>query len=93
MASKKFDDLGKMSTDDLAVELGEAQKEYRQMRFDNYARGIASPAAIRELRRDIARIKTEQRRRELAALNDGRGRPRKQTRRRRLAANALARKA
>ena len=93
MASKKFEDLSKMSTDDLAVELEAAQREYHQMRFDNYAQGIPSTAAIPELRRDIARIKTEQRRRELEAMNDGQGRLRKLTRRKRLAAAARARKA
>lgn len=93
MASTKYQELQGHSDDDLGVELASAQKEYQQMRFDNYARGVASPAQIKELRRDIARIKTEQRRRELAAMNDGRGRPRKQTRRRRLATAANARKA
>ena len=86
MASKKYLELQGHSDDDLRVELDAAQREYRQMRFDNYARGIASVSQIKELRRDIARIKTEVRRRELSLENEGAGRAPKLTRRKRLAA-------
>ena len=83
MASKKYLELQGHSDDDLRVELGAARREYQQMRFDNYTKGIESIAKIRELRRDIARINTEIRRRELNALHGEAGRPRKLTRRRR----------
>ena len=38
------------------------------MKFDHAARGIANPMEIRELRRDVARILTEGRRREIAVM-------------------------
>ena len=84
MASKKFIDLQGHSDEDLSVELKEARREYQQMRFDNYTKGIASVASIRTLRRDIARINTEMRRRELAAMNDGAGRAPRLSRRARI---------
>ena len=86
MASKKYLELQGHSDEDLAVELKSARREYQQMRFDNYTKGIESVGAIRTLRRDIARINTEIRRRELALLNDGAGRPSRATRRARLQA-------
>jgi len=56
------------------------------MRFDNYTKGIESATKIRELRRDIARLNTEIRRRELTSSNDVPGRAAKRTRRARLLA-------
>lgn len=87
MASSKYVELQGHSDEDLTVELNSARREYQQMRFDNYTKGIESAAKIRELRRDIARIKTEVRRRELAAMNDGAGRARRLSRRARTLAN------
>ena len=87
MASSKYVELQGHSDEDLTVELNSARREYQQMRFDNYTKGIESAAKIRELRHDIARIKTEVRRRELAAMNDGAGRARRLSRRARTQAN------
>ncbi len=89
MASKKYDELQGFEDGNLATQLDLAKKEYQQMRFDNYSRGIESPAKIKDLRRDIARLHTETRRRELAQMNEGAGRPAKQTRRARLKAKQV----
>lgn len=86
MASKKYLELQGHSDEDLNVELSSARREYQQMRFDNYTKGIESATSIRTLRRDIARIQTEIRRRELTSLNDGAGRAARKTRRARLLA-------
>ena len=86
MASKKYLELQGHSDEDLKVELTSARREFQQMRFDNYTKGIESAASIRTLRRDIARIQTEIRRRELATDNDGAGRVARRTRRARLLA-------
>ena len=46
------------------------EREYQQMKFDHAAKGIANPMEPRELRRrDIARIHTEVRNRELAEMS------------------------
>jgi large subunit ribosomal protein L29 len=57
-----------MSEDELRSQLASAENEYQQMKFDHAAKGIANPMEIRELRRGVARILTEGRRREIAAM-------------------------
>jgi large subunit ribosomal protein L29 len=57
-----------MTDDELRSQLASAELEYQQMKFDHAAKGIANPMEIRELRRDVARILTEGRRREIAAM-------------------------
>ena len=68
MAKEKFSPAD-YSTEDLAVELKNREREYQQMKFDHAAKGIANPMELRELRRDIARIHTEVRNRELAEMS------------------------
>ena len=66
MATKKFTEMSAHSDEQLATELKGAQQEYQQLRFDHYTRGVDDVSRIRALRRDIARLKTETTRRELA---------------------------
>jgi len=40
------------------------------MRFDHEVRGLDNPLTLKEVRRDIARLKTEVRRREVAAFDE-----------------------
>lgn len=86
MPSKKYAEVASHSDEQLVTELESAQREYQQIRFDHYTRGIDNVAQIRNLRRDIARIKTEQTRRANSALNHGAGKAPKLTRRKRLQA-------
>ncbi len=86
MATKKFLEVSGQSDEQLTKELTSTVTEYQQMRFDHYTRGVDDVARIKVLRRDIARLKTEQSRRELTKINDGKGRPTKGTRRSRLKA-------
>lgn len=87
MPSKKFIEVSGHSDEQLATELANAERDYQQIRFDHYTRGVENVAQISTLRRDIARFKTEQTRRANAAANDGAGKTRKLTRRERLQAN------
>lgn len=66
MASNKFLELQAMSTEDLQSQLAEAEVSLQKMKFDHTVNGIENPLNLRSSRRDIARIKTELRRRELA---------------------------
>lgn len=68
--AKEILNLVDMTDDQLRSELASAEHEYQQMKFDHAARGIANPMEIRELRRNVARILTEGRRREVAAMSD-----------------------
>ena len=66
MATKKFLELQEYSPADLEAELNKTQADYQKLKFDHAIRGLDDPSALREVRRDIARLKTEIRRRSLA---------------------------
>jgi large subunit ribosomal protein L29 len=66
MATKKFLELQDYSDADLASELESTEAQYQKLKFDHAIRGLDNPLVLREVRRDIARLKTEIRRRELA---------------------------
>ena len=66
MASKKFLELQDYSDTDLVSELDSTEAQYQKLKFDHAIRGLDNPLLLREVRRDIARLKTEIRRRELA---------------------------
>ncbi len=83
MATKKFIELQEFATDDLVGELTETEAQYRKLRFDHAVKGLDDPMTIREVRRDIARMKTELRRRELADATPEDLSQRSKTRRRR----------
>lgn len=70
MATKKFTELQSFSDADLAGELANVQEQYQKMNFEHATRGLEKPLELREVRRDIARIKTEIRRREIAAMSE-----------------------
>ena len=70
MATKKYIELQGYSDTDLLNELKETQTNYAKLKFDHSVRGLDNPLTLREVRRDIARINTEIRRREVANLNE-----------------------
>ncbi|MCB0617786.1 MAG: 50S ribosomal protein L29 [Saprospiraceae bacterium] len=69
MATKKFLELQEYSDADLAAELQKTEQDYQKLQFDHAIKGLDNPITLREVRRDIARLKTEVRRRELSALS------------------------
>lgn len=68
MASNKSVELRNASDADLQDQLNENTVSLEKMKFDHAVSGIENPLQLRAVRRDIARIKTEIRRRELAAM-------------------------
>jgi large subunit ribosomal protein L29 len=69
MASNKSVELRNASDADLQDQLNETTVSLEKMRFDHTVSGIENPLQLRAVRRDIARIKTEIRRRELEAFS------------------------
>lgn len=65
MASNKFTELKGFSDAELVSELENIERDYHKMQFDHASKGLENPLTLRETRRDIARVKTEIRRREL----------------------------
>lgn len=70
MATKKYLELHDFSDTDLTNELNEAIEEYTKLKFDHAVAGLENPLSLRSLRRDISRIKTEIRRREMSAMTE-----------------------
>jgi len=69
MASKKFEELSAMSVDELQNERSESETYLQKLRFDHAIRGLDNPLILRNVRRDVARINTELRRREVADMS------------------------
>jgi large subunit ribosomal protein L29 len=69
MATKKFLELQDYSDADLNSELDNTVAQYQKLKFDHAIRGLDNPLVLREVRRDVSRLKTEIRRRELASAD------------------------
>lgn len=58
-----------MSIEELISEVNSAEEKMVTMKFENGLQGLDNPLQVRQNRRDIARMKTELRKRELAAMS------------------------
>ena len=65
----KINKIKEMSSPELEKELSELKTELFKLRFSHATHGLDNPLKIKEVRRDIARIKTVLRKRELADAN------------------------
>ncbi|HEY0447272.1 MAG TPA: 50S ribosomal protein L29 [Allosphingosinicella sp.] len=63
----KIDDLKTRTDDQLSEQLGELKREQFNLRFQAATNQLEKPSRAREVRRDIARIKTLQNERSRAA--------------------------
>ncbi len=71
MPSKKYLELQEFTDNDLLNELQETRAQYQKLQFDHAIKGLDNPLTLQEVRRDIARMNTEVRRRELASSEGG----------------------
>lgn len=69
MATKKFLELKEFKDADLISELKETEAQYQKLKFDHAIKGLDNPIQLKEIRRDIARLNTEIRRRQVAAMS------------------------
>lgn len=65
MAKQKLE-LAEKTVVDLQTEAAGLEQQYQQLKFEHAVRGLGNPLDIREMRRNIARLHTELRLRELA---------------------------
>ena len=65
----KINKIKEMSSPELENELSELKTELFKLRFSLASNGLDNPMRIREVKKDIARIKTVLRQRELANKN------------------------
>ncbi len=63
-------ELHSLSDGDLNNELLNSQREYVAMKLDHATQGLANPNEIKVARRNVARIQTEIRKRELAVMTE-----------------------
>ena len=63
MAKNKKQDLSKLSDEDIQKEIVETTDQLKKMKFSHAITPIENPMGIRDVRRKIARLRTEQTRR------------------------------
>ena len=69
MATNKYTELTQMSTEEPQATLEETRIGYSKLKFDHSVRGLDNPKRLTEVRKDIARIATEVRKREIDAMS------------------------
>ena len=67
MYKMKNNKIKEMSSPELEKELSELKSELFKLRFSLATNGLDNPLKVKEVRKDIARVKTELRQRELKA--------------------------
>jgi large subunit ribosomal protein L29 len=65
----KAKEIRELSSEEIRQRIADNQKEVQHLRFQNAVAGLEDPAAFRSTRREIARLKTILRERELAQAN------------------------
>ncbi len=70
MATKKYLELQEFIDTDLLTELKETEEQYHKLKFDHAIKGLDNPLLLKDIRRDIARLNTEVRRRELSNMTE-----------------------
>lgn len=70
MATKQFQKLQEFNDAELVSELEQTRAQYQKLTFDHAIKGLDNPIALRDIRRDIARLQSEIRRREVEKMSD-----------------------
>lgn len=70
MAKQETKDLTALSADELLQEVKAMETDLGKLKFDHAVTGLSNPNVIKETRREIARVKTEMRRREIAEMSE-----------------------
>ena len=68
MATKKHTELSQMSVEELQSTLAETKSGYSKLKFDHAVQGLENPMRLKEVKKDIARLATELRSREISAM-------------------------
>jgi large subunit ribosomal protein L29 len=68
MATTKFIELQQYTDEDLQNEINVTEDQYKKLKFDHAIRGLENPLLLKEVKRDIARLYTEKRAREIKAM-------------------------
>ena len=63
---RRYNELRKLTSEDLTKKITESKKELLDLRFKQSTGSLEKPSKIHELRKDVARMKTILRERELS---------------------------
>ncbi|MCB0503398.1 MAG: 50S ribosomal protein L29 [Bacteroidetes bacterium] len=66
MANTKYDEIVQLTTEDIVEQLEEAKAQLGKMRFNHAVSPIEDGTQLKKLKKQIARLMTELRKRELA---------------------------
>lgn len=69
MASKRYLELQNLATETIVEELNQAQADLVRMKFDHGSKGLQNPQDLKLAKKEIARLQTELRDREIKALS------------------------
>ena len=67
----KYRELTEQTAEQLAGQLRQLQEEHFNLRFQQATRQLTNSARLRQVRKDIARVKTRQRELELQPAREG----------------------
>ena len=67
----RAEEIRELSDADIRARVGEMEEERFRLKFRSATETLEDPLRLRTIRRDIARLKTIQRERELAASTEG----------------------
>ncbi|HRO08313.1 MAG TPA: 50S ribosomal protein L29 [Saprospiraceae bacterium] len=69
MASKRYLELQSLSAETLKEELTQAKSNLVQLKFDHNSKGLQDPNELRDLKKEVARLATEIRSREIKDMS------------------------
>ena len=69
MALKKYKELTSLNDETLAKDLAEATANYHSSKFEHTIKGLANPTELRHMRKEVAMMETEIRKREMSKMS------------------------
>lgn len=69
-AANKKEDIKEFANDELVAKIAEGKARYQKLKFNHTVTPLDNPLTLRFVRRDIARLATELRSREIADKNN-----------------------
>lgn len=70
MAKVKKIEVKELSTEEIVARIKEEKAHYQKLKFNHAVSPVENPMVIRVLRKDIARLQTEFRKRQLEAIKN-----------------------
>lgn len=70
MSTSRREDIAQMSVADLKQKIHDDRERFRSMRFNHAVSPLENPMMLRTLRREIARLETEVRKRAMATTQE-----------------------